>query len=364
MVKWGAVVLALAGSLLLGCASAVSAAGPPRFSAAPGSPVALPTYGASPEFSPSGRLLAVWSEGVDAAGHPVSAVTLFTVAPDGRLRRLPGSLIQHNRDFASLGPFSPDGRYVVVCDGHNGDRLNVYSVDRNGLGKRRFSAHIPNVYCDASFSSDGKLLALDDAGLGMYSVAANGSLHRIPGSPFPVLIQPALAFSPTGSYLAALGDAPQDHTLALYSVGVTGAPSAAPVTLVHAGHSLNDLAFSPSGGLLAAVSYSNSLVQVYTVGPGPTLSKAPGGPRLTEPAGLPQSPAFSPDGKLLALADVNTHNVVVFSVAADGALRRKAVVRSARSNHLGPTGVAFSPDGKLLAVANRADGTVAVFSVR
>ena len=113
-----------------------------------------------------------------------------------------------------------------------------------------------------SFSSNGKLLAtanFNDSTVSMFSVAANGALTQVTGSPF------------------ALGATP------------------------------DALAFSPTSGLLAIANKSSATVSMFSVSAGGTLSQVAGSPFTIDatigPLPNPTSVAFSPSGGLLATAD-------------------------------------------------------------
>ena len=362
----------LAACVVVAGAAAV-AWGRGEFNPAPGSPFTMPAPARLVEFSPNGRLLAVGSEGTHT-----SAVTLFSVSHTGTLHRLPGSLFSHSTSL-SVGSFSPGGKLIIVWSNINqlkpgGQRLTLYSVGANGLGKRHSSAVVADAaWGSGEFSPDGKLLAVPFAGgrkLAMFSVTSGGALHKLPGSPFRFNSANEIAFDPNGRYLATFNlSTGLNNKLELYTVGPRGIGST-PVSSTRAGYTITHVAFSPSGDFIAATNHqigATGRVWVFRVGTNGALRKTPGAPFATEPNGRPSALAFSPDGKLLAVDNAGHRTLaIVFSVRADGSLRRIAALRStnASGSSVGPKDLAFSPNSNLLAVANQVGGPVSVFARR
>ncbi len=173
----------------------------------------------------------------------------------------------------------------------------------------------------------------------------------------------AIAFSPSGSYVAIANDNSNDVTVFQISGGGTlngGTSYALPAGSTHP----FSVAFSPNGTYVATANYFSSDVTVFTVGAGETLS---GGTSYALLAGSnsPYSVAFSPDGTYVATAN-GSNNVIVFTVGSGGALSN-GTSYTLPAGSTPPISIAFSPDGTYLATANSfsgsTNGSVTVFTV-
>jgi WD40 repeat protein len=317
--------------------------------------------------------MAVGSRAAYRNGTSVSAITLFAVARSGALHELPGSLLAHDISSLALGPFSPDGKSIVVWHRKG---ISLYTVGTNGLGHAESYRPIPGGVGPGGgrFSPDGHLLTVAGSGSArpqhgffwMFTVAPTGTLTAVSGAPF-ALDTEAWAFSPDGRYIADV-DRSKNWRLELYAVGPTGAPSSAPVSVIRGGQDLHDIAFSPDGKLIALPQYGFmgvSSIWTFSLTASGMVSKVPGDPFPTRPGGWPTSVAFSSNSRLLAATESNSDYTDVYTVQTSGRLRRIAVLHCADvpRGDVGPDDVAFSPSGRLLAVASWATGTVTMFSV-
>jgi WD40 repeat protein len=143
--------------------------------------------------------------------------------------------------------------------------------------------------------ASGLLAAGTGGGVLMFRVAADGTLTRVPGSPFHLT-------EPDG-----------------FPVGT------------------NSVAFSPGGGLVATVNTDETVSAWRVAANGilmPVSTISPSGPAGA--AYFTLSLAFSPDGELLATANANLnfplgsaprYNVSVFKVKPDGTLEHVPVTR-------------------------------------
>jgi WD40 repeat protein len=367
--RWPRVLLAaltMFSCLLPNLASpAMSAMSSPVFAPAPGSPFKLPGYGGEVEFSPNGRLLAVGSDRVGSNGRVTSTITVFAVEARGHLALLQRFAVAHSD--ISLGPFTPDGKSVLICEAGNDDRVWIHAVTPHGIGPTRWQGHAGNFYCAGSFSPSGRVLALDRGSLTTYSVEPTGALRHIPGTPFPFGFANALAFSPLGSFIALTQpntDGSPRESVSLYSVTSAGVPSKTPLSSMLAGPGMGSVVFSPDGQLVAALSYSgpSHAIWLYHVESSGALTSVAGSPFETDGGDIDL--AFSADGTLLAVTDEASRHVVLFAVQPDGSLHRLPDLTTAHSTNLGPVAVAFIPTEHRLAVVNRADETVSVFAYR
>lgn len=178
----------------------------------------------------------------------------------------------------------------------------------------------------------------------MFSVAANGVLTQVSGSPFPPQSQgqpSSVEFSPSGRLLATANYPDEVET---YSVGAGGALTPAGFAALELPDSYPDpmsVAFSPSGGLLATANENGNSVSEFSVAASGALTPVYGS-GLSTGTYLPASVAFDPSGAFLAIGSPN--RMSVFSVGSGGTLTQSSVSPCGCSSG----SVAFSPSGELL----------------
>ena len=218
-----------------------------------------------------------------------------------------------------------------------------------------------------AFSPSGDWLATAngmDSKVSVFSVAAGGAVSPASGSPLSTSGTGDPVFSPGGGFLATANNG--QGSLSVYSVNSsTGALTAVSGSPFASGGGPDDeaAAFAPGGGWLATANYPGT-VSVFGVNSSTGALKAVAGSPFSTGTGQSGtfSVAFSPGGALLAAANANTDTVSVFSISSStGSLSQVPGSPFAAGGE--PESVAFSPDGGLLAVANVLDGTVSVFAV-
>src|ERR1700733_8876662 len=219
-----------------------------------------------------------------------------------------------------------------------------------------------------AFSPNGKLLAnandltstTNPTGtVSVFSVAADGALTQVTGSPFETGGGPGpIAFRPSGGVLA---DANADSTVSVFSVSAAGALTqvAGSPFSTSASNGQNAMSFSSNGKLLATANFKDSTVSMFSVAADGALTQVPGSPFAL--SATPDSLAFSPNGGLLATADPGSSSVRVLTVGSGGALTGFAEGQVGGGDD--PQSVVFSPNGGLVATANFIDGTASVLSV-
>ena len=223
------------------------------------------------------------------------------------------------------------------------------------------------------FSPNGKLVATANAATSVsmastvlvFSVAADGALTQVPGSPFATGGGPdSMAFSPSGGLLAT---ANADGTVSVFSVSAGGALTQVPGSpfATGAGNGLNAMSFSSNGKLLATANFDDSTVSMFSVAANGALTQVTGSPFAL--SATPDSLAFSPTSGLLAIGNSSSATVSMFSVSAGGALTEVAGSPFTIDATIGPlpnpTSVAFSPNGAMLATADPASGLLKVLTV-
>ncbi|MDQ6605350.1 MAG: beta-propeller fold lactonase family protein [Actinomycetota bacterium] len=365
------------GWLVLGAFSALAAS--PLFTAVPGSPFATGRAPSSVAFNSSGGLLATSDLGPSAGGAPPGLISMFSVGSDGALTELAGSPTSTGAGPTAVA-FSPSGALLATPNFQqdNGTTVSVFSVASGGgltpVAGSPFTTDSVDAPHSLAFSPSGSLLATSDihtyAGapapgkVSMFSVAADGSLTQVTGSPFDNGASSAfsIAFSPSGHLLATTDySTVNGGAISVFSVASDGSLTPIPGSpyLTPSGAGAKGIAFSPSGGLLAVTNDGGlgNTVSVYSVASDGSLTQVSGSPYPT--GGFPESVAFSPTGTLLATADQDSNTVSVFSVSSSGQLT--PVAGSPYATGGGPGSVAFSPSG-LLATADTGGNTVSVFA--
>jgi WD40 repeat protein len=240
-------------------------------------------------FSPSGRLLATVAGSLADPGY----VAVRSVARDGALRRLPAERAVRLPDSEEV-VFSPSGRFLAVSASQAG-QVFVFSVQPDGglaavPGSPFWTGHGSSgpgsTPVALAYSANGKFLATvdtDAAVVSMFSVAANGSLKRVPGSPFRAGGEASwVTFSPNSRFLATANGA--SNSISVMSVAGNGALSRVAVRRIGGSVFNGDpypsnpdqVAFSPSGGLL--VSENTNSIAVFSVAANGGISQVRGSP--------------------------------------------------------------------------------------
>jgi WD40 repeat protein len=321
----GSLCAGVIAALLILAPSALGSVGPYYVVAA--RPFAL-GRGGPVAFSPSGRLLATVAGSLAIPG----SVAVRAVGSDGRLSKLPaGSVVRLPGSDQVV--FSPSGTFMAVVASQSG-RVFVFSVGRKGRlvavpGSPFWTGRGPSgpgsTPLSVAYSPNGRFLATADANVGvvsMFSVARNGSLRRVPGSPFKAGGYSSwVTFSPNSRLVATANGF--SNSISVLSVAADGALSRVAVRKIPGGifdgsynpSSPDQVAFSPSGGLL--VSESADLISVFSVASTGSISQVPGSPYpgALETGGI----AFDPSGNEL-IQDALEGPLTAWTVAPSGQL--------------------------------------------
>ena len=278
-------------------------------------------------FSPNGRLLAATSLLSPVLDGP-SRVSVFSVGPGGVLAPVSGSPFATGA-FAYSVAFSPSGGLLATANTDD-NTVSVFSVASDGAltpvsGSPFGTGNAP---VSVAFSPSGGLLATANASdntVSVFSVASDGALTPVSGSPSATGTGPtSVAFSPGGTLLAVAnfglgGDPPSlDNTVSVFSVASDGALTPVSGSPFTTGNGPGSVAFSPSGRLLAtantgaagAPGFTGNTVSVFSVASGGALTQVSGSPFTTGNA--PFAVAFSPGG-LLATANFSDDTVSLFA---------------------------------------------------
>ncbi len=139
-------------------------------------------------------------DGTLAVGRGGPRVQIYDAATGARLREI----AHGDRDHVHLLALSPDGAMLAVCH-RNNHRVGLFNVASGAsLGPDLVTHEVGGEIWGISFSPDGSTLAVCsmNSKLEFYDVAAGTLRHEID---FPIRGLCALAFSPDGTMVAAVG---------------------------------------------------------------------------------------------------------------------------------------------------------------
>jgi WD40 repeat protein len=271
-------------------------------------------------FSPDGETLAIANK---------FGISLW----DTRSRRYIKNFAGKGDDPICSAIYSPRGKILASDDNDGNAQLWDLATDRP-ISKPLESAYCPNE--SVAFSPDGKMLAVGNAGVQLWSVTRRVKSGYLTAKVRPSFGVDAVAFSPDGKILAG---ATSNGTV-LWNVA-TRQQIGKPFAVL--GGNFSSLAFSPDGRTLA-VSGSDT-VQLYDVmtrrqiGNSFASNKSQYDPIRTI--------AFSPDGQTLAIGS-DDGTVQLWDVGTDQQIGEAFAGSDDRGEPV--MSVAFSPDGRTLAV--------------
>ncbi|GAA2211743.1 hypothetical protein GCM10009850_072030 [Nonomuraea monospora] len=238
--------------------------------------------------TPSGRHLYV--------AHVFSkSVAGFTIAPDGRLRPLPGSPTETSVANPRGLAVTPDGRFLYVGHGDPGpDRLNsvgaisTFAIKGDGTLTEIKPPIRVGRFCGAmTISPDGRRIYLtcsDTSQVHGFAIGSDGTLTALPRSPYDVPTFPeGITTSPDGRFVYVAspaagggGTPPGDGAVSGFSVGADGSLTPVKGSPVPAGLGPVGIVILPDGRFL----YASTDLPGVTEGPTGGLSAfgiGPGG---------------------------------------------------------------------------------------
>lgn len=191
-----------------------------------------------------------------------------------------------------------------------------------------------------------------------YSIAANGSLSGVPGSPFNAASPVGEAITPDGRYLYVA-----DYTLSggvsAFSIAADGALSPVAGSPFPAKPGTNRVSIAPDGKHLYAANAGRNDISAYSIESNGSLSAVPGSPFAAGTG--PVKSAITPNGEYLYVANEESNNVSAYSIAPDGAL--SALSGSPYPAGETPETVSLTPNGRYLYVASHTSETITAFSI-
>jgi 6-phosphogluconolactonase (cycloisomerase 2 family) len=318
-----------------------------------------------------------------------NTVSGFSVAANGALTLLAGS--PFSTDGSGFGggwqaanriTVSPVGNFLFAANTQS-NNVSVFTINRetgaltlvgspygtDGSGGSAFSDGTA-----LSATPDGKFLMAANSGsnnITVFSIASNGALGTIAGSPFPTLDVPdAIKVSPDGKFLAV--SLPYLNAIQMFNIAANGSLTSLGAFPGRGENYLTGVDIDCANRLLYgaeanATGTSGTIVDGYYISHHGTLTPVPGSP-FKPGVGIDSEVAllgYGPGRERLYVSNPNGATITAFSVAPNGSLSLLPGSPFPMKSPAGPQGMATSRDGHLLYVANwyHSFVGVSVFSV-
>lgn len=309
-----------------------------------------------------------------------NTVSAFAVAPDGSLTQTPGSPFATGGSgrggfFASnrVAAFVM-GNFLVVSNDASND-ISVFSINPTSGAL----ALVPgSPFATGGSAGLGMSLAVtpnnhflfagnaESSDISVFSVASNGVLTPVAGSPFPVIGGPAgLRITPDGKSLYAA--IPDEDAVAIFRIGPNGMlTQSGPLVPATGVGDVTGVELNCAANLLFAAEATSpgTTVDVFSVASDGSLTPVPGSPFNNPGVGNNSNVALiSRDNRFLYASNQFSNSVTVFEVASNGALSLVPGSPFVIPGGATPAGLATNASGTLLYVANSGNSTVGVFSI-
>lgn len=310
--------------------SAFSAAADGALSPVPGSPFLTGGNGAGGGFFAANRITtAVVKDFMYAANSGTNNVSAFGINPaTGALTPVPGSPFPTGGVADGVGmslTATPDDKFLIAANGAS-ETITVYSIAADGALSQVAGSPFPSgasgSLANAKVTPDGKFLAVSSApgSISIFSISAAGGLTPAPGSPLPDIGAAGIDCNcaSTQLYVALNGTAFTE--VDVFDISLSGALSRiAGSPFTGPGVNSNVPLLSPDDSKLFVSDQGSNAVTVFSVAPDGSLTVAPGSPFPVPGALAPSGMATNQAGTLLYTADLN-NLISGFSIAANGAL--------------------------------------------
>lgn len=223
--------------------------------------------------SPNGRVVFVADESDDE-------LQALTVGGNGALSDAPGSPRPVGDSPVGVAP-TPNGKYVYVS---GGDSLSGFKVRADGGVSPTFQSTIDNPEGPQgiAISADGKRLftANGNSNVSSYTIAGDGTLTEVPGSPFGSLFIPyAVVVSRDGKHLYAADRDLPTSAVHGFKIGTDGSlTEIAGSPWSTGGANAFSLATSPDGDYVYSGNYDSDSLAAFRVMSGGALTPLTGSP--------------------------------------------------------------------------------------
>jgi len=297
---------------------------------------------------------------------PVNSVSAFKIDADGSLTQIKGSpyATGGTGGGSDIDPeeiaIATQGTANFLYAANNGSgTISAYAINpvAGSLARVHGSPFLadgaPGGDYSLAVSPNGKFLFATTETttvIHIYSIASNGALSEIAGSPFPTgANSQGLKVTPNGHFLV-VGEGSLT-AVGVYSISSSGTLSAVAGSPFAASASPFDLEVNCSGNLVFVIDNgsfngSYSAIDVYSMSSGGALTRVSGEPFYNGSSSTSGGLALSPNGQFLFVSDTFSTDISAMSVASDGALSQVPGSPFATSNWTG--GVAVSRTGKFV----------------
>lgn len=310
--------------------SAFSAAANGVLSPVPGSPFITGGTGVGGGFFASNRITAAVVKDFLYAGNSGSNnVSAFSIDPvSGVLTPVPGSPFATGGVADGIGmslTATPDDKFLIVANGAS-MTITVFSVAANGalspVAGSPFASGAGGSLASAKVTSDGKFLAVSSApgSISMFNISAAGGLTPVSGSPTSDTGAAGIDCNCASTQLFVALNGNPNSKVDVFDIGLSGALSRiAGSPFASPGANSNVAVLSPDDSRLFVSAQGGNSVTVFSVLSGGALTAVAGSPFPVPGALLPSGIATNQAGTLLYTADVN-NLISGFSIGPTGAL--------------------------------------------
>jgi len=297
-----------------------------------------------------------------------NTISAFSAAANGALSSVPGSPFATGGNGSGGGSFAPNRITAAIVKnflyaGNSGsNNVSAFSINPvtgvlTSVAGSPFatggSAGISGM--SLTTTPDDKFLIVANGAsmtISVFSVAVNGALTAVAGSPFPSGAASSLVSAKVTSdaKFLAVSSAPPGNIF-MFTISAAGALAAAPGSPTAATGAAGIDCNCASTQLFVALSgVANSRVGVFDIGLTGTLSQIVGSP-FNGPGTNSNVAVLSPDDSKLFVSAQDSASITVFNVASGGALSVVAGSPFAVTGAVSPSGLATNQAGTFLYTA-------------
>jgi 6-phosphogluconolactonase len=310
--------------------SAFSVGANGALSPVPGSPFPTGGNGAGGGFFAANRITtAVVKDVLYVANSGSNTVSAFGINPvTGVLTSVPGSPFPTGGVADGVGmslTATPDDTFLIAANGAS-MTITVYSIAADGalnqVAGSPFSSGASGSLANAKVTPDGQFLAVSSApgSISIFSISAAGGLTPAPGSPLPDVGAAGIDCNCASTQLYVALNGTAFAKVDVFDISLSGALSRiAGSPFTGPGVNSNVPLLSPDDSKLFVSDQGSNAVTVFNVAADGSLTVAPGSPFAVPGALAPSGMATNPAGTFLYTADFN-NLISGFSIAANGAL--------------------------------------------
>lgn len=297
----------------------------------------------------------------DRAPNSVSA---FVAAPNGSLSPVPGSPFLTGGNGAAGGFFSANRITAAVVKSFlyavnsGSNTVTAFLIDPatgalSPVPGSPFATGGVSGGAGVSLTTtpDDKLLVAANGTsrtITVFSIAANGGLSPVAGSPFPTGAAGPLANATVTSDAQFLAVTSAPGNIMMFSISATGALTPVPgFPLPASGAAGIDCNCASTQLYVALNGTASARVDVFDIGPTGSLSRIAGSP-FTGPGSNSNVAVLSPDDGKLFVSNQGTNSVTAFNVAANGSLTTVPGSPFPAPGAFAPSGMATNQAGTLL----------------